>query len=51
MSSDKEYIQGLVARLMDTLSKGASYGERRGGAFGLAGVVKGLGIMAVKNYG
>lgn len=31
--------------------KSDKYGERRGAAFGLAGVVKGFGIPSLKKYG
>ncbi|GIL49256.1 hypothetical protein Vafri_5386 [Volvox africanus] len=50
LASNTEYTQGLVDRLLAQLTKGASYGERRGAAFGLSGLVKGLGIMAMKNF-
>ena len=40
-----------LADLQDTLTKSPSYAERRGAAFGLAGVVKGLGIPSLKQHG
>ena len=47
----QENAHGLVQRLLYTLTESDSYGERRGAAFGLAGAVKGLGIVALKKYG
>lgn len=41
----------LVSRLLGQMMKSDKYGERRGAAFGLAGVVKGFGISCVKKYG
>lgn len=41
----------LVSRLLDQLMKSDKYGERRGAAFGLAGVVRGFGLSCLKNYG
>ncbi|KAI0366693.1 ARM repeat-containing protein [Pilatotrama ljubarskyi] len=40
----------LIDRLMDELCSSPSYAARRGAAYGLAGVVKGLGISAIKEY-
>nr|CAD1820930.1 unnamed protein product [Ananas comosus var. bracteatus] len=51
MASKHEDGQALVSRLLDRLMKGDKYGERRGAAFGLAGVVKGFGISCLKKYG
>ncbi|KAI9184895.1 hypothetical protein LWI28_002257 [Acer negundo] len=42
--------QTLVSKLLDQLTKIDKYGERRGAAFGLAGVVKGFGISCLKKY-
>jgi hypothetical protein len=41
----------LVARLLERLLKSDKYAERRGAAFGVAGLVKGLGISSLKQYG
>ncbi|KAF8392110.1 hypothetical protein HHK36_022452 [Tetracentron sinense] len=46
-----EDAQALVSRLLDQLMRSDKYGERRGAAFGLAGVVKGFGISCLKKYG
>ncbi|OWM67342.1 hypothetical protein CDL15_Pgr000794 [Punica granatum] len=51
MQSKREEGQALVSRLLDQLMKSDKYGERRGAAFGLAGVVKGFGISCLKKYG
>ena len=48
---DQEDGQTLVSGLLDRLMKSDKYGERRGAAFGLAGVVKGFGISCLKQYG
>lgn len=47
MSDEVEY---LVDRLFSTLTTGAKYAERRGAAYGLAGIVKGRGLQALKEY-
>lgn len=51
MQSKQEDAPVLVSRLLDQLMKSEKYGERRGAAFGLAGLVKGFGISCLKKYG
>jgi hypothetical protein len=43
--------EALISRLLKQLMQSDKYGERRGAAFGLAGVVKGLGLPSLKKYG
>ncbi|MED6131161.1 eIF-2-alpha kinase activator GCN1 [Stylosanthes scabra] len=51
MKSKQDEAAVLVTRLLDQMMKSDKYGERRGAAFGLAGVVKGFGLPCLKNYG
>ncbi|KAK9146319.1 hypothetical protein Sjap_006222 [Stephania japonica] len=51
MLSKKDEAQALVSMLLNKLMHSDKYGERRGAAFGLAGVVKGLGISCLKKNG
>ncbi|KAL3270236.1 hypothetical protein HHI36_009292 [Cryptolaemus montrouzieri] len=47
-ASVKEEAPGLVNKLLHQLLKGDKYGERKGAAYGLAGMIKGMGILALK---
>ncbi|KAI8808576.1 armadillo-type protein [Cladochytrium replicatum] len=49
--SGDSYAQDVVKELLGQLFGSPKYGERRGAAYGLAGVVKGRGISALKDYG
>ncbi|KAJ6858571.1 protein ILITYHIA-like [Populus alba x Populus x berolinensis] len=51
ISTNADDAPALVSRLLDQLMNSDKYGERRGAAFGLAGVVKGYGISCSKKYG
>lgn len=51
MKSKQDDAAALVSRLLNQLMKSDKYGERRGAAFGLAGVVKGFGLLSLKKYG
>lgn len=51
LQGDTAYNEKVIGQLKKQLTKGATYGDRRGAAFGMAGVVKGLGISSLKNYG
>ena len=44
----KEEAPGLVKKLLQLLLGSGNYGERKGAAYGLAGLVKGLGILSLK---
>ncbi|KAE9616079.1 putative translational activator Gcn1 [Lupinus albus] len=50
MQSKQDDAATLVNRLMDQLMKSDKYGERRGAAFGLAGVIKGFGLSSLKKH-
>ena len=51
MLSQEGAAHELVQELLETLMHSDKYGERRGAAFGLAGVCKGLRLSSLKNYG
>ncbi|KAK7871251.1 hypothetical protein R5R35_007540 [Gryllus longicercus] len=44
----KDDAPQLVQRLLHQLLESENYGERKGAAYGLAGLVKGMGILALK---
>ena len=44
----KEDAGGMIQRLIQQLLESDKYAERKGAAYGLAGLVKGLGILSLK---
>ncbi|XP_061399110.1 stalled ribosome sensor GCN1 [Musca vetustissima] len=50
MPSVKDEAASMIKRLLHSLVKSEKYGERRGAAYGIAGIVKGLGILSLKQF-
>ncbi|XP_005190412.2 stalled ribosome sensor GCN1 [Musca domestica] len=50
MPSVKDDASSMIKRLLHLLVKSEKYGERRGAAYGIAGIVKGLGILSLKQF-
>ncbi|KAJ2512974.1 translational activator of GCN4 [Coemansia sp. RSA 1939] len=48
---DEPKFAALVEAVLGRTLEGAKYSDRRGGAFGLAGLVRGRGLAALKRYG
>jgi hypothetical protein len=44
----REQAPALLAKLLEQTIQGETYGDRRGGAYGVSAVIKGLGIVALK---
>jgi len=51
LATERAFTEGLVQSMLKRLLQGQTYGDRRGAALGLAGMVKGLGISAINGYG
>lgn len=51
LAADDAQVATLVQYFLTTATEGERYSQRRGAAFGLAGLVKGLGISALKKQG
>lgn len=49
--SFKEEAPQLLQKLLQLLLDSDNYGERKGAAYGIAGIVKGLGILSLKQLG
>ncbi|XP_055374977.1 eIF-2-alpha kinase activator GCN1 [Condylostylus longicornis] len=50
MYSIKDEAPAIIKKLLQQLVKSDKFAERRGAAYGLAGMVKGLGILSLKQY-
>ncbi|XP_050428073.1 eIF-2-alpha kinase activator GCN1 isoform X2 [Adelges cooleyi] len=46
----KDDAAAILKKLLGKLFNSASFGERKGAAHGIAGVIKGLGILSLKQY-
>lgn len=44
----KDDCPKIVSKLLNILLESSNYGQRKGAAYGLASVVKGLGILSLK---
>jgi hypothetical protein len=49
-STTADILSNLLQQLLNECLNGTTYGERRGGAYGLSAIVKGLGISSLKQY-
>jgi hypothetical protein len=50
VKSNKGRVDSLVKKLLDMLFNSENYGHRRGAAYGIAGIVKGVGVSSLKDY-
>lgn len=47
---EPQRAQDLLEMLMERLFESSTYGERKGAAFGVAGIIKGCGLSALRKY-
>lgn len=47
---DTPEAEKFIKLMLERLKKASEYGDRRGAAYGLAGMVKGLGMSSLKQY-